>query len=255
MLFEELLKKQRQKIWRFVKTACACRACDKTSDVARQVFTECRADVLLVDARGQARLAWHEEMGGKVVPVSEYGSCPVETERRRWAERLPPVDQMSTGSFDDLIERSTRYTHWLRLFDKQIGKGKNLRHFRRGIEKILRLWLGAAHFPRKELQAEIFTVADDSGDAAGAYKKVEGNLVEPLRTELGLRIELHFKKDDKHICHARHLQTQSVAISFDRGFDFVNEDGTLRRNFVKIDGGCMEHLQEYRKLPEYKPGA
>ena len=74
-----------------------------------------------------------------MIPVPDYGSSPVEAERRRCCEKLPPVDQMAAGEFDSLIGHATRYSRWLRFFDKQIGKGTNLSHFRRGLEKILRL--------------------------------------------------------------------------------------------------------------------
>lgn len=256
-LFEELLKKRRQKILRFVKTCCSVNGSPPTADVATQVVQRCRADTLLVDPVSHPALASCGSAGTTVIPVPDYGSSPVEAERRRCCEKLPPVDQLPAGSFDDLMMRCARYSRWLRLFDKQIGKGSNLSHFRRGIDKILRLWLNAAHFPKNGLLAEIFTVVDDSNHAtftpAVAYNRVKGDLVEPLATDLGLRIDLHFKKDDKGICHARHLQTQSVAISFEAGFDFVDESGTLRRNFIKIDGGCLDHLQEYRQLPVFKP--
>jgi hypothetical protein len=255
-LFEELLKKRRQKVLRFVRTCCSVNGSCATADVASQVAQRCRADVLLVDPESYAALASCGSSGTTVVPVPEYGSSAVEAERRRCCEKLPPVDQLPAEAVDDLIVRCTRYSRWLRFFDKQLGKVKNLSHFRRGIGKILQLWLGAAHFSKKELHAEIFTVVDDSEHANStpsvAYNRVKGNLVDSLTIDLGVRIDLHFKKDDKGICHARHLQSQSVAISFDRGFDFVGEDGTLRRNFIRPDGGCLNHLEEYRHLPEYK---
>ena len=253
-LFEELLKKRRQKVLRFVKTCCSVNGSRSTADVATQVAGHCVADALLVDPVSHLTVASSGPAGTAVIPVPDYSSSPVEAERRRCCEKLPPVDQVPAGSFDDLIMRSSRYSRWLRLFDKQIGKGSNLSHFRRGIDRILRLWTTAAHFPRTELHAEVFTVVDESGYAtfppAVAYNRVKSDIVDALATDLGLGIDLHFKKDDKGICHARHLQTQCVAISFDAGFDFVEENGTLRRNFIKIDGGCLDHLQEYRHLPE-----
>ncbi len=256
-LFEELLKKRRQKVLRFVKTSCPIEGSPSTATVATQVVGHCGADALLVDPVSHPILASGVPPVTVVIPVTDYHNSPFESERRRCTERLPPVDQMTSDKFDDLIQRCTRYSRWLRLYDKQIGKGTNLSHFHRGIARILRLWVNAAHFPKRELHVEIFTVADDSSYAvyppAVAHSRATSDLVEPLATELGLRIDLHFKRDEKGISHARHLQTQCVAILFEAGFDFVNEDGTLRRNFIKIDGGCLEHLQEYRLLPSYKP--
>jgi hypothetical protein len=256
-LFEELLKKRRQKVLRFVKTGCSVNNSRSTADVATQVVNHCRADALLVDSESQPALSTSAEAEIAVIPVPDYSSSRFEDERRRCCERLPPVDQMSVGRFDDLISRCTRYSRWLRLYDKQIGKGNSLSHFRRGIERILGLWTTAAYYPRSELHAEIFTVVDESAYASFspdvAYRRVKNDIVDVLATTFGLRIDLHFKQDNRSICHARHLQTQCLAISFDSGFDFVEEDGTLRRNFIKIDGGCLEHLQEYRQLPEYRP--
>jgi hypothetical protein len=258
-LFEELLKKRRQKVLRFVKTHCSVNGSPTTADVATQVVDHCVADALLVDPVSHPMFASGGSSGRTVIPVPDYHSSPFEAERRRFTERLPPVDQMPVGHFDDLIKRCTRYTRWLRLFDKQIGKGNNLSNFRRGIERILRLWTDVAHFPKSDLHVELFTVIDETGYAkyppAVAYRRVRSDLVDALAVAFGLRIDLHFKKDDKLICHARHLQTQCLAISFDAGFDFIEEDGTLRRSFVKIDGGSLDHLQEYRLLPEYKPPA
>jgi hypothetical protein len=258
-LFEELLKKRRQKVLRFVKTCCSVNGSPSTADVATQVVGHCGADALLVDPASHPKVGAGAPLGCAVIPVPDYHNSPFEAERRRCSERLPPVDQMPAGHFDDLIKRCTRYTRWLRLFDKQIGKANNLSHFRRGIERILRLWTSVAHFPKTELHVELFTVVDESSYAsfppAVAYRRVKTDLVDALAAAFGLRIDLHFKKDDRSICHARHLQTQCLAISFEAGFDFIEEDGTLRRNFVKIDGGCLDHLQEYRQLPEYRPAS
>lgn len=257
-LFEELLKKRRQKVVRFVKTCCSVAGNFPAADLAIRVAGHCAAHAIVVDPVNHPSIAGSAPPGVPVITVPDYINSPVENERRRCYERLPCVDQLAPGEFDALIGHCTRYSRWLRVFDKQIGKGTNLSHFRRGIEKVLRLWLAAAHFPKDELHAELFTVIDDSSRAANppsvAFCRVRDDFVQPLERDLGLRIDLHFKRDANSICHVRHLQTQSVAVSFDAGFDFINEDGTFRRNFIRIDGGCLGHLQEYRLLPGYRPG-
>lgn len=256
-LFEELLKKRRQKVVRLVKTCCSVNASCSTADVATQVVQHCGVDTLLVDPVNHPALAHCGSARTTVIPVPDYGSSPVEAERRRCCEKLPPVDQMGAGEFDSLMGQATRYSRWLRFYDKQIGKGTNLSHFRRGMERILRLWIASAHFPTAELHAELFTCVDDSQHAQYtpdvAYRRVRDDLVGQLATALSLRIDLVFKRDDNSICHPRHLQTQSLALLFERGFDFINDDNSLRRCIVRIDGGCSEHLQEYRQLPGYKP--
>lgn len=255
-LFEELLKKRRQKVQKFVTTRCSVSSSRSTGDVAAQVTRQCCVDALLVDPVSHPAFSTSGS-STTVIPVPDYASSPVEAERRRQCERLPPADQMAAGEFDSLIVQATRYSRWLRFYDKQIGKGTNLSHFRRGMERILGLWLGAAHFPRSELHAELFTCVDDSQHASFrpdvAYRRVRDDLVGQLAAALSLRITLTFKRDDNSICHPRHLQTQSLALLFERGFDFINDDQSLRRCIVRIDGGCAEHLQEYRQLPGYTP--
>ncbi len=256
-LFEELLKKRRQKIVRFVKTCCTLNGNPSLTDAASVVARQCNADAVLVDPANRSSVGAAVPSDLPVISIPDFISSPVENERRRFCERLPSVDQMAPGEFDALIQRSTRFSRWLRFFDKQVGKGSNLSRFRRGIGKILSLWLNAAHYPHDELHAELFTVVDDSSYAkcapVVAYRRARENLVRPLERDLRLRIELHFKHDANSICHARHLQTQSIAICMDGGFDFLNDDGTMRRNFIKLDGGCLEHLHEYRTLPSYNP--
>jgi hypothetical protein len=255
-LFEELLKKRRQKIVRFVRTTCPSSRQSPCAEIAHAVASTCRPDALITGSNPDHALVSDSTPVTRIIPIPDYIGSDFEEERRRFHENLRPSDQMKYGEFDELIIRSTRYSRWLRLYDKQIGKGTNLSHFRRGIERILRLWVDYSHFPCHELRAELFTCVDDSKDAAFssevAYRRVRDDVVQDLSQEFSLQIDLQFKKDVNLICHPRHLQTQSVAILFERGFDFLNGDGTFRRSFVRIDGGCSDHLQEYRQLPTYQ---
>lgn len=66
-------------------------------------------------------------------------------------------------------------------------------------------------------------------------------------------IKFYFKEDAPSLTHDRFLQTDSVPISFSKGFDCMDEDGTLHRCAVKIDNGAYEHRQEYRNLKDAKP--
>jgi hypothetical protein len=255
-LFEELLKKRRQKCLRFVKTCCVVNGNVSIAGTALQVTTFCKPSILLADPPSQPSLASSQlPPETNLTPVPNYISSSVETERHRCLEKLPPIDLMGSNEFDSLIGQATRYSRWLRFFDKQIGKGTNLSHFRRGLERIIRTWIKSAHFPPNELHAEVLTCVDDSEHAQHApevaYRRVRKDLVGQLARDLSLRIDLAFKRDVSSICHARHLQTQSVSLLFERGFDFVNEDGSLRRGIVRIDGASSEHLQQYRQLASY----
>lgn len=254
-LFEELLKKRRQKVVRFVKTTCSNDRSRSDVEVATSLALQCNADVLIVDSSETARASSRMRA---VIPLTEYIESGVEAERRRCCEALPSLDQMATGEFDQVMANATRFSKWLRFYDKQIGKGTGLSRFRKGLAKVLDVWTKSAHFPKAELSVELFTVVDESAyrqlEPSVAFHRVRGDLVEILQRDYGIPISLSFKRDNDSICHARHLQTQSIAILFERGFDFVGDNGSLSRAFIKIDAGSVSHLQEYRRLPDFLPG-
>lgn len=256
-LFEELLKKHREKIIRFVKTQCTFNRKCQLSDVAAGVATTCKVDSLLTDPDSQPQLATATGGSVPVIAISDYIHSNIEAERRRYVESLPSLDQMATGEFDQLIIRATRFSRWLRFYDKQIGKGASLSRFQRGIERILELWITNAHFARSELSAELYTVVDESPDKqfdpSVAYHRVKKYLVEPLHHHFGIPITLSVKRDPDSKCHPRHLQTQSLAIMFERGFDILDDNGALCRTFMTLGGDYTPHLQEFRRLQEYIP--
>jgi hypothetical protein len=258
-LFEELLKKRRQKVVRFVKTIFPFDRSRPDEEVAASLAKQCEVDALIVESSESAASAVALAGTASVVPLAEYIESRVESERRRCCEALPSLDQMAAGEFDRVIVNVTRFSKWLRFYDKQIGKGTGLSRFRKGLARVLQLWIDSAHFPKADLSVELFTVVDEAQyrqlEPSVAYHRVRGDLVDVLQQDFGIPIKLSFKRDNDGICHALHLQTQSIAVLFERGFDFVGDDGTLSRAFIKVDGACVSHLQEYRRLPEYRPGS
>ena len=237
-----------------------CRSFDRSlpdEEIAASLANQCDADALIVESPESAASAGAMAGTASVIPLAEYIESGVETERRRCCEALPSLDQMATGEFDHVIVHATRFSKWLRFYDKQIGKGTGLSRFRRGLAKVLQFWIDSAHFPKADLSVELFTVVDESQyrqlEPSVAYHRVKGDLVDALQQDFGIPIKLSFKRDNDSICHARHLQTQSIAVLFERGFDFVGEDGSLSRAFIKVDGACVSHLQEYRRLPDFTP--
>lgn len=256
-LFEELLKKRRQKIVRFVKTDCSFNPNRQLADVAVSVATTCKVDSLITDSATHSQIASATGGAVRVLPVTEYIGSSIEAERRRYVETLPSLDQMAAGQFDKLIVSATRFSRWMRFYDKQIGKGTSLSRFRRGMERILKLWVYSAHFPRNQLSVELFTVVDESQykqlEPSVAYHRVKGDLVDALHQQFGIPIRLSVKRDPDSQCHPRHLQTQSLAIMFEKGFDILEDDGTLCRSFMTVGGDFVGHLQEFRQLQEYVP--
>ena len=253
-LFEELLKKKRQKIVRFIATKYSFTSGISVEDACAAIAVDCQPDSLITDPDSHSRLAARVGDPTKVISMTDYIGSEVEVERRRWYELLPLIDCMLPGEFDRLIVGATKYSRWLRFYDKQIGKGTSLNRFRRGIEKILQLWVANSYFSKNELSVKLFTVADESTfkkcEPSVSYRRVKEALVEPLIRQFGIPIELKFKKDDAKICHARHLQTQSLAILFEKGFDFIKEDGSFCRTSIKPDA-VYSHLQEYRDLIDF----
>jgi hypothetical protein len=146
VLFEELLKKHRQKSTRFVKSDCSLGKIPNLCEVVTTVASACKADALLADSIIQQQLGPTIGGGVPVVSISDYIFSQLEAERRRCVEALPCFDEMKDGEFETHIVRATRFSRWIRFYDKQIGKGKSLPRFRRGIEKVLQLWLDHAYF-------------------------------------------------------------------------------------------------------------
>ena len=255
-LFEELVKQKRQSNGRFIKTGSTFEQSRQTLEVATSVAIRSKADALLVDPANHASLAAGVPSVTQVISVADYINSSTELERQRLTQVLPSLDKMPADQFEKIIARATKFSPWLRFYDKQIGKaGDNLNRFCKGIERILRLWVDAAAFPPKQLQAEIITVVDDHayGGPEEAYKRVVARLLSPLQKSIGIDIRLSFKQDRDSICHARYLESRSAAILFERGFDFVKNDGRLRRAIISLDSANSEHLDEYRRLPEYVP--
>jgi len=197
-----------------------------------------------------------------LVRMGDYAQSKFEEKRRRYMEDMPPVDQMGPTEFDDLMVRCTRFSVWLRFFDKQIGKGTNTSNFRRGIERIVKLWIDNAHFPPHRIEiitAEPVRIVKTDNEFVSSRKrenthncrrKIDKELVEPLRSAYGVEVHLSMKQDTSDIFHARHLQSQTANVLFERGFDIESDDGTLRRSIIKVDNGAEQHLAECRRLPE-----
>lgn len=258
-LFEELLKKERQKVVRFVSTRCSPHSSTTEEECSASVALHCRPDAVIANPEMASRLGMRVDAFPPVISMPDYISSTVEANRRRCLESLPPLDSMTSEEFDRLIIGATRFTKWLRFYDKQIGKGTGLVRFKRGIDRILRLWTANSYFPIDQLSAELYTAVDESCDRKvappAAYHRVRLELVEPLSSQFGVAIQFSFKKDSgpKSISHPRHLQTQSLAILFEKGFDFIENDRSFSRTFIKPDASCGTHLREYRLLPDYTP--
>ncbi len=238
---------------------CDCSQSGSLLDTARIVQKSCGSDTLIVDSLSYSNLVSQGLPSDKLTSLATYAvSTPFEEQRHRFDDQLPTIDRIRDGGdFYNHMIRVTRFSRILRLYDKQIGKSEHLDGFYRGIEKILALWVANSHFPRSSLSAEIYTCCSDSKWNPISPETVHTNILEHLVWKLfdkhRVPVALHLKKDSwPRISHDRYLQTDSVAISFSAGFDYVNEDGTLRRCTTNIQNGVAEHLQEYRRLAPFR---
>ena len=194
-LFEELLKKKRRKVNRFITTECQCERSASAQEVVGLVACRCSSDALILATDEHIGCRWAIPQEVPVLDLGDYIGSQFERERRQWLEDLAPIDQWPAGEFDQHIVRLTRYSRWLRFYDKQIGKGANLNRFANGIKKILVLWSQHCHYPRHELSVQLYTCLDKAPNHVRpevVYARVRDNLARNLAESLGIRIELHF---------------------------------------------------------------
>lgn len=250
----ELQKNARGRVIAAERTKCPCSTSLSLLETVKTVHALSHTDTIIADIGSCTRLQSADQPNNNVTSLGSYISSEFERQRHYFLERIPPIDKMPPGEFDEQMIRLTRFAKRLRFYDKQIGKGSSLSGFRTGIGKILSLWISNAHFPRNALSAEIYTCVQKTNDPTDVvYARISDLLVRRLVTDNHVSITFFFKEDSPSLTHDRFLQTDSVPVSFSKGFDYMEENGTLHRCAVKIDNGAYEHLQEYRGLKDARP--
>ena len=196
--------------------------------------------------------------------ISSYLDSEVERRRRSYLSELPPLHKLSVAEVEDFFIRSVRYSKWLRFYDKQIGKGSNLKGFFRGIDFILSTWADHGVFSREQSRIEIITSTlhyldnrtydkeQKREENFGAIERVQKQLIGPLQKKYrDWEIVLRVKNASPTLFHARYLEAQFLILGVDRGFDFFERDGD---GFVEcslnIRNGDALHLAELRALPD-----
>jgi hypothetical protein len=252
--FEELQKSGRSRV---VVTQCRFNPSMPSYEASRMVYESVHADALVVDpvAGQQLRVGIGADPQG-LTPMGSYISSVCETTRHAYLEGLPSLDKMGGEVFSDHIARVARFSKRLRFYDKQIGTGNNLPGFRRGIGKILSLWAANAYYGKSALTAEIYTCVQLSGPKAAlppevAYSRIKDDLVVRLADTAGLPIKFFFKNDPGQLTHDRFLQTDSLAVYFSKGFDFLDQDESLHRCSMRVDNTAYDNLREYRQFGDH----
>ncbi len=247
MYFAEILAKNNDGALRFLPTRCV--SSERTeAELTASVALKCEADgTILPKLESPANQS-------NAIAVTDYLLSPLELQRRDFAEgKIDACDAMTKAKFFDLIARSTRFSKTLEFYDKFIGKAHNTRNFLQGIERIVSIWDKVAYFPKSQLSVAIFTVVDTGRAPNENYQIVNRELRQKLADRFGLKVSLCFKYDPRGMCHPRHLRTDSCVIQFERGFDFIQRDGSFKRSFINLVQSADTHLEEYRLLEQFTP--
>lgn len=247
--YEELRKPGRSRV---VVTRCRCNAGIPLLEAAKMVHESASSDALVVapDAAKDLQAGVGTYVDG-LTPMAAYLSSAFETSRHAYLEEQPPLDRMGGEAFAQQIVRLTRFAKRLRFYDKQIGADSSLTGFRRGIGKILSLWTENAYHDRAVLTAEIYTcvhLQKTQRPTEVVYARLKDDIAAALADSAGVPVTLFFKHDPGHLTHDRFLQTDSLAVYFSKGFDFLEPDGSLHRCSMRVDNAAYDHLSEYRRL-------
>ncbi len=244
---QELLKNKRKRI---VK----CNEVLFKSYVSASCGSDCEAVVLSCDAdaliTGKCFIAKHYPQN-KIIEISDYVNSSFESERYKFADNFPPIDTIPLSSVDDIFNRIVKFAKWLRIYDKQIGSGKNTTQFRVGLEYVIGKWINNGHFsPTGDIKIYTATTSNCSVTRDNIKNKLHNDLIVPLRNKYNLPISLVMKYDDSSIFHARHIEAQVVIVNIERGLDMFKVRNGFKRNFLKIDNAAYDHLRECRDLPD-----
>ncbi len=259
-LVEFKKKRNRGKLIKCRADICGTSPGQRTSERIKRVASGAKADAVFSTLGHCQTNSAGDQVS--ICPISQYISSDFEKQRHSYMSKLESFDESRRRDFDELIIRATRFSVWLRFYDKQIGKGSNVSNFRRGIHHILKLWSENAHFPPEWVQ--VFTtqapiIKTDQGQYVcqqkaeknrDASQKVIRELITPLQEEFGFRVDLVIKRvEPRERFHARFLQTQTVSLLFEGGFDILESDESMKTSLVKIDNGNHLYLGKFRALP------
>jgi hypothetical protein len=261
---QELAKNKRSKIIKCNPQVCPVPQNTDPFDAAKIIAEACKADTMIVTPQGKADLQKNGQAVGAITVMSSYLESAWESERHSFLELQEPIDRLPKDRMDDLLIRCLRFTKWIRIYDKQIGKGYRTTYFLRGIEYILQLWRSHCHWQvRNDFFVEIITcprhrIFGDEGaikiqekhdENRRAWKNVVDDILDPLKAQYPFGVKWSVKDDGDGIMHARYLQTQSAIVLFERGFDLFAQNGSVKRNELKVMNVRHAHLDECRSLP------
>jgi hypothetical protein len=209
---------------------------------AQELVEDCGADTLLTTKEGRALL----REPGKATEMEEYQFSEFEEERQRFLRKLP-IDGKSDAQLEEVIRRVVKYSRWLKLYDKYIGRKDGEDRFYRGIYYVLDLWRRNCCVGNEMSGVEIFTCACSSGlGTPSSGRRACEVLLKRLRGEFDFGIKFRLAEGNARGFHARYLRSESAIVWFDKGFDLFSSDGQIERTSLQFTGEeTMSELQEW----------
>jgi hypothetical protein len=234
--------------------------------LAAQLRQATGADALITSQKGVEALTTHGVMEPHVLLMSDYIDSSFEAQRDAFAKGLPPLDKVKPVDFEPVIARVVRFSQWLRIFDKQIGKGNDTHRFVAGLRFLIDVWMRTSFYGVSGLQHLTIVTGTSKSVYPGmdyhqrskiraqnrsAITILASTLVAPLQAVLPCPVRLIVKEDPDKIFHVRLLESDQAVVAFDRGFDLFAKSGArFLRNVVYAPGAGASIAADILALPD-----
>ena len=250
--FEEILKNRRIVKYKFPTTS------QNTNKICYELERHRPPDVIIAGP-GYLKNFRSSCSESKVITFEEYSSSEFEEQRTQYMTALQPLHELEFDECKELFIRVVKFAKFLRIYDKQIGKGSNLGGFQKGIQFILSLWKEHGYFfEEKNAEVQIYTCGDDSKylsnknyEVEKAKSRINEDLISKLKKDFAGPIKLFMKRDRYREFHARYLETQSTIILMERGFDFLRNNEEVKQTEIQLKPKSDRHLESFRNLPDF----
>lgn len=267
IIYSELLKVKRYKLIKIYNKNFTYPSIAYLSiDIVKMLYLICQLDGIVTTHKTASKLLAEKFCKYEnLIDTKAILACYFEKLRARLLIDQS-LDLMHEKDVEERFIRLLKFTSWIRLYDKQLGKGENIEGFYEGFNYILEVYKKyGMHIDPLKTTIEIFTciaepIYPNETETIRFRKKsvadlkldeIKKNIINPLSKKYQLPIKIHFKNDVDNIFHARFLETENSNILFERGFDLFKKNGELRRNFLKIFN-TSSHLSECRALDDYQ---
>ncbi len=192
----------------------------------------------------------------EVLTLSNYIDSDFEKKRQSFSEGSPIFSTITTAELKELFSRVTRFAKHIDLWDKQMGQCNNPvngANFRRGIAFILDTWQEDGYFQKKKLEIWAFESKrrqprERTKSQEILKKEIVGLLEAQFRAEDCWEIDYHLNEDPDDKWHARYLQTEAVILNMERGFDFIERNGSPKHTHMSLCGKAQQELEDFKGM-------